>query len=207
MTAERVGYLGGTFDPPHLGHLILAGEAAFQLKLDRVEWILTPDPPHKQNRPVTPVDSRLEMLNIMLKDYSQFSICRVDLDRDPPHYAVDTVELLKKQNPKQELLYIIGEDSLIDLPEWVKPGLFLSYVDWLAVAPRPEIDSDLPALEQLIPGLSAKIINLSGVMIQISSSVIRERIKNNQPFRYYLQEEIADFIINTGLYRSQVQNS
>ena len=121
MKKKRVGYFGGTFDPPHLGHIILAAETLYLLELDTFYWIITPDPPHKTDRIITPVKHRLEMLRLVAEKYRKFLISDIDLQRDPPHYAADTVKILKNGNPSAELVYIIGEDSLRDLPEWHEP--------------------------------------------------------------------------------------
>lgn len=99
----RIGIFGGTFDPPHLGHLILAAEATSQLKLDLLLWVLTPDPPHKQDQQLTPIDIRYELVALSLKDDPSFVMSRVDLDRPGPHYTLDTVMLIKNEYPNAEI--------------------------------------------------------------------------------------------------------
>ena len=94
MSREQIGLFGGTFDPPHLGHLILASEAYSQLGLNRLLWILTPDPPHKQDQVITPVEHRLAMVNLAIQDNAKFELSRVELDRPGPHYTLDTVETI-----------------------------------------------------------------------------------------------------------------
>jgi len=197
----KIGYFGGTFDPPHLGHIIMAAEAFYQLELDSLEWILTPFPPHKNNLPITPVEVRLEMLNLAVGKHPGFEISLVDLNRDPPHYAADTVEILRAENPTSKLVYLIGEDSLFDLPDWYAPARFLANVDQLAVALRPNINSDLTKLESSLPGLREKIYYLSDTMLQISSSFIRERIKNNAPVRHLLDPEVYQYLDEKNLYQ------
>jgi nicotinate-nucleotide adenylyltransferase len=91
MARERIGLFGGTFDPPHLGHLILASEAQFQLELTRLFWTLTPEPPHKQDQAITPIEHRLAMVNLAIADNPSFEISRAELDRPGPHYALDTI--------------------------------------------------------------------------------------------------------------------
>jgi len=200
MKKERVGYFGGTFDPPHLGHIILARETQFHLGLDAFWWILTPDPPHKKSRILTPVKQRLEMINLIVEEYGKFAICDVDLNRDPPHYAADTVEILKKQNPSMELVYIIGEDSLQDLPEWHDPSRFLDIVDQLAIAPRPRIATTMEELEKMLPGISSKVVFIPNVMLEISSSVIRERVRDGNPYEHFLTVSVSDYIRSNDLY-------
>src|SRR5512134_3010613 len=103
----RLGIFGGTFDPPHLGHLILAAEAQAQLGLERILWVLTPFPPHKTDQQVTSLGDRLDLLAAALDDDPAFELCRVDIDRPPPHYAVDTVGLLHAQYPQARLVYLM----------------------------------------------------------------------------------------------------
>ena len=150
---RTIGYFGGTFDPPHLGHEILAREAFFQLSLDEVMWLITPDPPHKINREITPVQPRLDMLKMVTDRYDEFSISEIDLQRSPPYYAADTVEIIKNQHSEMELVFIIGEDSLQDLPGWYQPERFLTTIGQLAVVPRPGFTSIHTALDVLLPGL------------------------------------------------------
>jgi nicotinate-nucleotide adenylyltransferase len=201
IAGRRIGYFGGTFDPPHLGHLILAVEAHYQLELDRLHWILTPDPPHKTNHQVSPVEIRLEMLQLIMDARSEFHINLIDIDRDPPHYAADTVELLKKNNPADELVYVIGEDSLQDLPGWHAPDKFIAAVDILAIAPRPGISTDLGEMERLLPGMAGKTTFLKDVGIEIASSVIKSRMKKSEPYDHLLPEEIAEYLKIHQLYR------
>lgn len=197
----KIGYFGGTFDPPHLGHIILAAEVFYQLELDSLKWILTPFPPHKNNLPITPVEVRLEMLKLAVGKHPDFEISLVDLNRDPPHYAADTVEILRAENPTSKLIYLIGEDSLVDLPDWYAPTRFLANVDQLVVALRPQINSDLTKLESSLPALREKIYYLSDAMLQISSSFIRERIKNNGPVRHLLDPEVYQYLDENNLYQ------
>lgn len=197
----KIGYFGGTFDPPHLGHLILAVEAHHQLELDRLQWILTPDPPHKTNHQVSPVEVRLEMLQLIIDTRPEFQISLIDINRDPPHYAADTVELIKKKNPADELVYVIGEDSLQDLPGWHAPDRFIAAVDTLAIAPRPGISTDLEEMERSLPGLAGKTIFLKDVRNEIASSLIKSRIKNFEPYGHLLPEAIADYLKFHQLYQ------
>ena len=199
----RLGVFGGTFDPPHLGHLILAAEAQDQLSLDRVLWVLTPEPPHKQGQNVQSLEDRLGMLHIAISEYPQFQLSRVDIDRPPPLYAVDTVHLLAQQYPQAELVYLIGGDSLHDLPGCHKPAELLQAASYLGVMRRPNDRVDLPALEQIIPGLSRKIQNIDAPLLEISSSEIRQRIAAGRPFRHYLPLGVYFLIRERHLYGYQ----
>ncbi len=197
----KIGYFGGTFDPPHLGHNILATEAYYQLGLDTLHWILTPFPPHKNTLPVTPVNHRLEMLKMVVDQHPGFEISRVELDRDPPYYAADTVEILRGKHPLAELIYLIGEDSLEDLPKWYAPDKFLEEIDQLLVAPRPQIETDLTELSRSLPGVKEKTNFLTGTMLQISSSFIRNRIRTGGPVKHLLMPEIYIYLEENNLYR------
>lgn len=197
---RKVGYLGGTFDPPHLGHELVAKEAYSQLGLDAVMWLVTPDPPHKTNREISPVQYRLDMINLVANRYDEFSISRIDLQRPPPYYAADTVEIIKNQQPDAGLVYIIGEDSLEDLPDWFQPDRFIAAIDQLAVAPRPGFNSDLAALDKKLPGLKDKTVRLDDILMDISSKIIQERIRNGVEYDHFLVREVADYIKNNQLY-------
>ncbi len=202
MKSERLGIFGGTFDPPHLGHLILAAEAQAQLQLDRVLWLLTARPPHKEGQPITPLAHRLAMLERALADNPAFHISDAEIRRPGPHYAADTLALLRREHPQAQLIYLIGEDSLHDLPGWHRPDLVLARCDQLGVMRRPsEARADLDALEARLPGLSAKVRFVDAPLLQIASSQIRARIRHGGHFRYYLHPDVYAYIQSHHLYR------
>jgi nicotinate-nucleotide adenylyltransferase len=198
----RIGIFGGTFDPPHLGHLILAAEAYHQLKLKHLLWVLTPLPPHKPGRPISSVEQRLILLQAAISGNPAFEVSRVDIDRQPPHYALDTVRILKSQVPDAEFIYLMGGDSLHDLPTWHRPQDFTAACDLLGVMRRPGDQADLNALEAAIPGVSKKVCFVDAPLLDISSSDIRRRISQGEPFRYFLPQEVFELIQAQGLYRS-----
>lgn len=196
----RVGILGGTFDPPHIGHLVLAAEAQSQLELDRILWVLTPFPPHKAGQEITPIEHRLDMLLAMITDNPGFELSRVDLDRPPPHYALDTVRLLTSSHLRDEMIYLMGGDSLRDLPTWHRPRDFVMACEAIGVMRRPGDEIDLDALETIIPGLTKKVRYIQAPLIDISSSMIRQRIASGQSYRYFLPPEIYQYIRRYRLY-------
>lgn len=198
----RVGVFGGTFDPPHIGHLILAAEGLVQLNLDRLLWVLTPDPPHKQGRSISPLDVRLELLYAALADNPAFELSRVDIDRPAPHYALDTLRLLAEAYPAADLVYLIGGDSLRDLPAWHRPLELLAAVHSLGVMRRPGAKVDLSTLEQQLPGITAKVSFYEAPLLEISSSEIRRNIATGSHFRYYLPPAVYRLIQEQGLYRA-----
>jgi len=198
---QRVGLFGGTFDPPHLGHLILASEAQYQLELTRLLWTLTPEPPHKQDQPITSLEHRLAMVNLAIADNPSFELSRVELDRPGPHYTVDTVRILADQNPNAEIVPIIGGDSLSDLPTWHRPKELLYACHWVGVMRRPGESANLEALERKLPGISSKIHYVDAPLLEIASREIRTRIAKGRPFRYYLPPPVYEYIEQNHLYQ------
>jgi nicotinate-nucleotide adenylyltransferase len=197
---QTIGIFGGTFDPPHLGHLILASEAHARLALDRLLWVLTPDPPHKQGQSFAPLEHRLSMVKLAITDNPQFELSDVELIRPGPHYAVDTVNLLAGQNPGARLVYLMGGDSLCDLPTWHRPADFVAACQLIGVMRRPGTVVDLSALEKILPGLTAKIRFVDAPLFDIAAHDIRARIADGRPFRYFLPPAVYEYIIEHGLY-------
>jgi nicotinate-nucleotide adenylyltransferase len=199
--AYSLGIFGGTFDPPHIGHQILAAEAQYQLGLDKVLWVLTPDPPHKQNQAITPLEFRLKMVQAAVAETPDFEISRVEIDRSPPHYALDTVKALQEQHPQSHLIYLMGSDSLHDLPNWYSAPEFVSVCHALGVMRRPGTQIDLGFLETRLPGITAKVCFVEAPLLEIAASQIRSRIQQDQPYRYYLPSSVYRIIQELNLYR------
>ena len=200
MSRERIGLFGGTFDPPHLGHLILASEAQFQLELTRLFWTLTPEPPHKQDQPITSIEHRLAMVKLAIADDPSFELSRVELDRPGPHYTLDTIKLVAEQNPQAEIVPVIGGDSLHDLPTWHHPQELLYVCHWVGVMRRPGESANLEELERELPGISSKVHYVDAPLLEIASREIRSRISNGRPFRYYLPDPVYQYINQHHLY-------
>jgi nicotinate-nucleotide adenylyltransferase len=201
MSKNRIGVFGGTFDPPHIGHLILAGEAVFQFDLSRLLWVLTPDPPHKQENPVTPLVHRLSMLQGMIARNPVFELSRLEMDRPGPHYTVDTIRLLAEQEPQADIVLLIGGDSLQDLPAWRLAPDLVTAVSKIGVMRRPGDFTDLPALEAILPGLTEKIQFIATLLQPVSSSELRRRIATGEMYRYYLPPSVYEYIETHHLYR------
>lgn len=196
----RLGIFGGTFDPPHIAHLVLAAEAVHQLKLDKVLWVLTPAPPHKLGQQITALAQRLELLQIALGDDPLFELSWVEIDRPPPHYAVDTMHLLAGQNPGAELIYLMGGDSLRDLPSWRQPQAFVRACKAIGVMHRPGAMARLDEVEIQIPGITSKVRWIVLPLLEISSSDIRLRAAEHRPFRYFLTPAVYEKIIRDHIY-------
>jgi len=207
MSREQIGLFGGTFDPPHLGHLILASEAHSQLELNRLLWVLTPDPPHKQDQEITPIEHRLAMVELAIQDNPDFELSRIELDRPGPHYTLDTVELIAQQYPDADITPIIGGDSLRDLPKWHRPKELLQACHWVGVMHRPGEQRNLEELEHSLPGISSKVHYVDAPLLEIASREIRNRITHGQPYRYYLPSAVYEYIEQHHLYyQSEILN-
>jgi nicotinate-nucleotide adenylyltransferase len=198
---ERLGLLGGTFDPPHNGHRMLAAESLRQLRLGGVLWVLTPDPPHKDRPDITPYALRREMLVAAIADNPAFFLCEVESERPGPHYMVDTISILKKRNPGTEYTLLLGEDSLRDLPLWHRPRDVITQCK-LAVLHRPDLKADMAALEILLPGIGARTTFLDAPPVDISSTEIRDRIRRGETVEGLVPSGVEDIIRRKTLYKS-----
>jgi nicotinate-nucleotide adenylyltransferase len=198
---ERIGIFGGTFDPPHLGHLILASEARAQLHIDRLLWVLTSVPPHKLDQTISPLEDRLAMLKLAVAGDPAFEVSRVDIDRPGPHYTADTLRLLSAEYPRAAVILLLGGDSLHDLATWHEPGALVAECDEIGVMRRPDISIDLSDLEQKIPGITAKVRFVDAPLLEIASHEIRKRAREGLPFRYYVPAGVYEYIVKNSLYR------
>jgi nicotinate-nucleotide adenylyltransferase len=197
----RIGIFGGTFDPPHVGHLILAEECRSQLALDKLLWVVTNQPPHKQNMTISPVKDRIELVKLSIADNPGFELSLVDVDRPGPHYALDTVRLIREQHPEAELFYLMGGDSLHDLPFWHRAQEFLAACDGLGVMRRHQDRVDLESLDSLLPGIKAKVHVVEAPILEIASHQIRLRIHDGEAYRYYLTDRVYRALQDMVLYR------
>ena len=195
----RVGILGGTFNPPHLGHLICAQEAYLQLKLDRVTLIPARIPPHKPVDDEPGPEHRLELCRVAVRDDVRFDVSDVEITREGSSYTVDTLELLHSREPESELFLIVGGDIAAGLPSWREPERVLSLAT-LAVAgrrgtSRAEVDE---ALSGLPGGERAEFFQMP--TISISSTVLRGRVRDDEPIRYYVPDAVVSYIDDHRLY-------
>ena len=199
----RLGIFGGTFDPPHVGHLILAMEAYDQLHLDKVLWAIAPNPPHKLGKPITDIEQRIAMVQTAIDGDEMFTLSRVDIDRPGPHYVLDTMLLLHKKFPGDCLVFIMGGDSLHDLPRWHEAQKFIDQCASIGVMRRPEEVIDLSHLGKELSGIKEKIEFIDAPLLEISSNKIRALAYQKKPFRYYLPPGVYDQIISLGLYNTE----
>jgi nicotinate-nucleotide adenylyltransferase len=199
--AGLIGVLGGTFDPPHLGHLILADEGRAALGLERVLWVVTAQPPHKPDEPVTPVEHRLAMVQAAIQADPGFELSRADVDRPGPYYSVGTLRWLAERMPSARFAYLMGADSLRDLPRWHQPEALVAICEALGVMRRSGVDVDLRALERQVPGLAGKVHLFEAPLIGVSAKDVRARVRRQAPYRYLVPPGVADIIARRGLYR------
>lgn len=197
----KLGIFGGTFNPPHIGHLILAETAADALGLETVYFVPAADPPHKVGVARATVEHRLQMVAVAIQNNPRFQLSRMDIDRPGPHYTVEMVGLFQAQYPQAELYFLMGGDSLRDLLTWHQPAVLLERCS-LVVLSRPVVAPDMDLLYAELPLLREKLIFMSSPEVDISSSNIVTRLKNGQSVRYRLPEEVREYIVEHGLYQT-----
>jgi nicotinate-nucleotide adenylyltransferase len=196
----RIGILGGSFNPPHLGHLVCAQEAYVQLGLDQVILIPAGIPPHKPLEDEPGTERRLELCRLAVEGDPRFRVSDMELVREGPSYTVDTLLELHANGPDNDLSLILGGDVAAGLPEWHEPTRVLSLAT-LAVAKRrgTSRESVEEALTQLGGAHGARFFRMP--RIGISSTFVRERVRAHQPIRYLVPDRVADYIASEGLYR------
>jgi len=198
----RVGLLGGSFDPPHIGHLLLAEEARDQLGLSEVRLAPAGRPPHKLELDMTPVADRVRMTELAIADNPSFRLSRVDADRPGPHYTIDMVKLVRDQLPPDaELYFLMGFDSLRDLPKWREPAQLIRAAHLVALT-RPDIPIRWESLEEQLPGVRERVTLLDMPELEIASRDLRERVRKGRSIRYMVTEPVRMYIEERGLYRS-----
>ena len=203
-TSTRYGILGGTFDPPHLGHLVLAQEVYTRLGLDCVWFVPTGTPPHKAGRPVTTAAHRAAMVELAIAGDARFALSSVELSRSGPSYTVETLPRLRDQwGTESWLCFIMGWDMLIDLPDWHDaPGL-LAALDAIAVVHRPGFEVDEHVVERLetdLPGLREKLRLVPAPQLDLAATTLRERVASGLPITYLVPEPVRQYIEEQRLY-------
>jgi nicotinate-nucleotide adenylyltransferase len=199
----RTGILGGTFNPPHIGHLVCAQEALVGLDLDSVLLVPVSAPPHKPLPDDPGADVRLELCRLAVARDARLAVSTLEVERGGPSYTVDTLRELNERHPEEELTFIVGGDMAASLPDWREPGRVLELAE-LAVAERAgagrqEIERRLARL-----GPPGRVRFFDMPRIDVSSSLIRARVAAGLPIRYLVPEEVAEHIEAEGLYRPAV---
>ncbi len=200
----RIGLFGGTFDPLHIGHLISAEVLADELGLDRVIFIPSGRPPHKPDKVITSSEHRYNMLELGIKDNSKFEIDKFELDKAEPCYTINTVKYFLRKYAEHKLYWLIGSDSLAELPSWYCFDELIELIDIISAYrggfERERVLAELreSVNERQYEKLSQGLIRTP--MIEISASEIRKRVKNGISIKYFVPESIEEYIIQNGLY-------
>ncbi len=198
---RRIGVLGGTFDPPHVGHLWLAALAADAHRLDRVLFMPAAQPPHKPRDEMSPTIDRLLMTRLAIESDPVFELSRMEMERPGPSYTVDSVVQLRTDYPDAELFLIMAADSLAEIDTWREPDRLLELVEWI-VGPRPGApDPDPAALVERFGVAARRIHLLDGPALAVSSSEIRQRVADGHTIRYLVPDPVERLIRERRLYR------
>lgn len=198
---EKLGLMGGTFDPVHLAHLHIAEEAREAFCLDRVLFIPAAQPPHKQGRKIASAAQRIAMVEMAIADNPHFELSLMEMERQGPSYSWLTVKELREKLPEAELYFITGSDSINDLPTWSHPRKLVGACHFIGTT-RPEI----PFQEEMLLDffgreLRSRIHELQVPLMEISSTLIRQRIGEGRSIRYLVPPAVADYIEEEGLYQ------
>jgi nicotinate-nucleotide adenylyltransferase len=204
----RIGLYGGSFDPVHQGHLIVAECCREQARLDKVLFLPAAIPPHKQDRPLTEAAHRVEMLRLATGGHPAFAISTDEIDRGGVSYTVDTLARLKAAHPADELLLILGPDALADLPTWREPATILARAEIIAVT-REGVDDvraivAAPQLAALLgPEKARRVVEnrVTCPAIGIRASDLRAAIRAGQSIRYRTPRAVEQYINAHGLYQ------
>ena len=205
IKAERIGILGGTFDPIHIGHLIIAEQARDQYQLDRVLLIPSGHSYFKDNRSkkVQPAQVRLEMTKIAAGSYKPFEVSDIEVNRPGNTYSFETLEELKTQNPESELFFIVGADTICSMRTWREPQRIFDVCTVLAAMREDQVDPEefKKETEALERDFGARIYPVSIPNIGISSTQIRERAAFGKSVHYLVPDALESYIIETGIYK------
>jgi nicotinate-nucleotide adenylyltransferase len=199
----RVGIFGGTFDPVHIAHLVLAEQCREQGRLDEVRFLLAARPPHKP-QPQTTYAQRVEMLSLAISGQPAFRVEEIERDRPGPSYTADTLELLHRSVPDAELVLIIGADSLHDMPLWYEPVRIIQRAELLVVA-RPDSPmmstEELRDLLHLDAAVPLRMQTAEVPLMAISSRDLRRRLREGRSVRYMIPRAVEAYIADKELYR------
>jgi len=202
----RLGLFGGTFDPVHMGHLILAESCREQCGLEEVWFLPTSTPPHKQSRSLTSAEARVDMLQLVAGTNPTFSVCCYETDRGGVNYTADTLAHFRQQDPDGELFFMLGADMLNDLPRWYQPERILELATPMVVDRAGTEPPDIAALEPIASAERMQQIRANRVempRIGISSSDIRSRVAQGKGIRYLVPRAVEKYIETHGLYAAE----
>ncbi len=201
MPSLRLGLFGGTFDPPHLGHLVVAQDVAERLSLDGLLFLVAGLPPHKRGEVLSPPSLRVEMARAAVAGNPLFNVSEVELDREGPTYTVDTLRHFRVVHPDAELFFLLGADQLAEFHEWQEPEGIAALVT-LVVVGRDGVGPDQLPPVALGSGGELNFISLDVTRVDISSSEVRARVREGLSIEYLVPEEVRRIIETHRLYRS-----
>ena len=203
----RLGLLGGTFDPVHYGHLLLAEQCREQCALDEVWFLPSHRPPHKTGAAISPGTARVEMLEFATAGHSRFVVSRLELERGGTTFTVDTLEQLKEEDPDRELFFLIGGDSLHDLPTWREPARIAQLATIVAVNRGDRPLPDAGTLEATLgPAIASRIRLATMPGIDLSATDIRRRVREGRSIRYMTPRAVEMYIYEHNLYGPQPES-
>ena len=196
------GIMGGSFNPVHTGHLLMAQDAAEYFELDRVFFIPCATPPHKVGTDLASAEHRLNMLKAAVTRVPLFEINTLEIERGGRSYSVDTVDRLRKTYRHDKFFFILGDDSLVDLPEWYRIDDLLEICEFVTLArPGVEIPAGAPAIEDARQREQLLSRRRVGHSLNVSSTEIRDRVASGRSIRYLVPDAVADYIDGHRLYR------
>jgi nicotinate-nucleotide adenylyltransferase len=200
----RIGIFGGTFDPIHYGHLLLAESCREQCQLDEIWFVPAATPPHKRTRELSPARERLAMLELAIAGHPSFRLSSLELDRGGVSYTVDTLEAIRAERPADELFLLMGADSLRDLPTWREPARLCEQATLVVVMRHGSPAPDLATLKSLFPADQAaqvRSLQIDMPVIELSSSDIRKRVAAGNSIRFRTTRAVEAFIDTHQLYK------
>ncbi|RUL88515.1 nicotinate-nucleotide adenylyltransferase [Tautonia sociabilis] len=199
----RLGLFGGTFDPIHLGHLILAESCREAMALDLVWFVVAGQPPHKQREGRTPVSDRLEMVRIAIAGNPAFEVSEIEARSPGPHYTYRTLEEVARSRPGDELFFLIGGDSLADLPTWREPGRVMSLATVVAVGRPGTAEPPANATREILDAHpdARPIARVDAPLVEVSSRDLRRRVAEGRSIRYLVPRGVEAYIEAHRLYR------
>ena len=200
----RVGLLGGTFNPPHLGHLVLAQEARAQLGLDEVLLVPARHPPHKAVPDDPGPERRLEMCELATGQDGGVEASRLELDLPAPSYTVATLRELHARRPGDDLTFIVGGDMAASLPEWQAPEEIVSLARLGVVERSGDVRASIAGRVAAVDGAGERVDYVTMPRLDISSTDIRARVAAGRPIRWLVPAPVAGYIAEHGLYRERV---
>jgi len=198
----RIGLFGGTFDPIHNGHLLVADAARERVHLDTVIFILAGRPWLKAGRDISESEHRLAMLELAVRGHPSFEVTKIELDRPGPTYTVDTLEQMRRElGPEDELFLILGMDSLRELDRWQRPARLFELCTVVGVSRPGYKDVALSWLDEVAAGASRRVELFRGPLVSVSGSEIRDRVSMGQPAGSFVPKPVEAYILEHGLYR------